>query len=968
SGLQIMRTHRLGAFTFYSRSHQGDECGSDGLPLTPNSVKIVGRFHAIKDGLQHPGLCRYLDIVRCKDEQLIVVSELTKRPLLDCLVELTLAQRVQILCEVADSVAYLHSRSIVCARLSASCIFLEMLTDSEEASDTISENAYRAKLFNYAMYYLTGCGEEVDFPVHRLDCAAPEVLLDSAVAFATFATADEAKSTQNSKSTRQKPNPECPRLDCSNVDSRMDSFGLGLLALHLLVGVPPLPAALPDSDEALATVAMLIRCGCTGDCLLDSLLAVDSDFTNAFKSFDWAAVDQELGIGLGGTLDMIRSCLSGWPSQRPFVSDLVSAKLEAPLAAKLEQLRSRSSSELGGFQPRFDIRCRRRFGQFRPEKSSVSNGDAAALGKQLDADDDVDVGPSEKRLITRGELASLRSVEEFYHWWTLAGGDPVQPIRQAGLVQRHRPITQLPCYLGGSAGLILYLEQPKPHLLHEFVVALNDRELRDRVRKLNPLVFFPVPRQPESVSATSAAATAATSSAPGRHGAYADTSSQPKAVKERDVAYQIERCVLFHQLLLCCPYARPLLLAESAKDIPPLYRALTWAHLLGVSGDVRSRYGALDTVTPRESRRISDKQLASDIPRCHQYNPLMASPHGHAKLRKLIKAWVLRRPSCAYYQGVDSVAAVFLHLNFSDEPLALACLERFIDKYQANFFANDNNKEVTQEYFAVFQQLLAFHCPTLAVYLEQIGLFPDHYAFPWFLTMFAHHFSLPSVVHIWDALLLGNSSFPLFVGLAILLQLKRRLGLMEHDFNEAVHDILPQVANVNLELCLSDATRMYRDTPHSCSYRKFDGSDLELCGQQFPIDTLGIEALQRCRAPRISQEEFLTIAGHLDAKVSCIARSRLSIIDIRPAGEYGRGCLPNSIHLPAETVLSNQCDLARLSDPVVQANVKVLIYRLEEEAVSVANHLVMRGVTRVCLLQGGVEGLRSTGLLALPSN
>lgn len=60
-------------------------------------------------------------------------------------------------------------------------------------------------------------------------------------------------------------------------------------------------------------------------------------------------------------------------------------------------------------------------------------------------------------------------------------------------------------------------------------------------------------------------------------------------------------------------------------------------------------------------------QIEVDIPRCHQYNPLMASSEAHAKLKRILKAWITEHPQFVYWQGLDSLCAPFLYLNFSDE-------------------------------------------------------------------------------------------------------------------------------------------------------------------------------------------------------------------------------------------------------------------------------------------------------------
>ena len=56
----------LGASTFCARQHNPDECDAKGLPLTLNSIRIVGRFQSLL-ALEHPSLCAYLDILKLRN-------------------------------------------------------------------------------------------------------------------------------------------------------------------------------------------------------------------------------------------------------------------------------------------------------------------------------------------------------------------------------------------------------------------------------------------------------------------------------------------------------------------------------------------------------------------------------------------------------------------------------------------------------------------------------------------------------------------------------------------------------------------------------------------------------------------------------------------------------------------------------------------------------------------------------------
>lgn len=142
----------------------------------------------------------------------------------------------------------------------------------------------------------------------------------------------------------------------------------------------------------------------------------------------------------------------------------------------------------------------------------------------------------------------------------------------------------------------------------------------------------------------------------------------PVVIREKDTEYQFHRVMLFSKLLKGYPYTRDRIVAESQIDIPPFWRGQIWACLLGVIED--NRYEGIDKVTPTNT----DRQIDVDIPRCHQYDELLSSPDGHRKLKRLLKAWVTSHPQYVYWQGLDSLTAPFLYLNFNNEGMAINML------------------------------------------------------------------------------------------------------------------------------------------------------------------------------------------------------------------------------------------------------------------------------------------------------
>lgn len=252
----------------------------------------------------------------------------------------------------------------------------------------------------------------------------------------------------------------------------------------------------------------------------------------------------------------------------------------------------------------------------------------------------------------------------------------------------------------------------------------------------------------------------------------------------------------------------------------------------------------------------------------------MASPQAHIKLKRLLKAWVLSNPNLVYWQGLDSLCAPFLYLNFNDEPRAFACLTAFVNKYATLFFLKDNSA-VIHEYLAKFAHLIAFHDPELAVHFDSIEFRPDLYAIPWFLTMFAHIFPLAKIFHLWDTLLLGSHSFPLCIGVAILKQL--RSILLGSDFNECIL-LFSELPEINIAKCVADSIDLFCKTPSSCMYRKHascphstntapgltdlkDASDQDNGpdGQLSDIDSISLEQMRAELCPRISGKDILSL-------------------------------------------------------------------------------------------------------------
>ncbi len=79
------------------------------------------------------------------------------------------------------------------------------------------------------------------------------------------------------------------------------------------------------------------------------------------------------------------------------------------------------------------------------------------------------------------------------------------------------------------------------------------------------------------------------------------------------------------------------------------------------------------------------------------------------------------------------------------------------------------------------KKILMFHDPDLGVYMESIGLAPNLFAIPWFLTAFSHVFPANKVLLIWDSFIAGPPKLIVFFALSVLFYF--RDSIMDQDFN-----------------------------------------------------------------------------------------------------------------------------------------------------------------------------------------
>jgi len=526
------------------------------------------------------------------------------------------------------------------------------------------------------------------------------------------------------------------------------------------------------------------------------------------------------------------------------------------------------------------------------------------------------------------------TVPELYYLWQLAGGDAMAELRKHGLMVTTPPILSIPS-LCTTEGQVCGQPKQRHTLYDKTIISLPISQLQASLDLVPQDTLTPLIDTEEQLDKESRAL--------------------PLVIRERDVRYQSSRVILYRKLLQAYPHRKKKIWSESLTDVVPQYRPHIWAALLNIPSNSGSLYAGID----KESWTPVDRQIEVDIPRCHQYNELLASPEGHRKLKRVLKAWVADNPHLVYWQGLDSLAAPFLFLNFNNESLAWACLSAFIPKYLHNMFLKDN-AAVIQEYLAKFSHLQAFHDPVLFNHLDEIGFIPDLYAIPWVLTMFSHVFPLHKIFHLWDRLLLGNSSFPLCVGLAVLKQL--RAQLMEAQFNECIL-LFSDMPAVDIDNVVSTSMDIFTSTPPTLTWREHDCVRREMPG---PLDlsSLPVSVLKEEKVGRISGADLLSLANNNTKKVLCV--------DVRTVEEFKLGTLQDAVNIPSDGAFNESGELVSSKEELEMARRKGKVIAVmgsvkDRMDLMLAERLLKLDFPRVVTVHGGIEVFRGSGVLVVPN-
>jgi TBC domain-containing protein kinase-like protein len=204
----------------------------------------------------------------------------------------------------------------------------------------------------------------------------------------------------------------------------------------------------------------------------------------------------------------------------------------------------------------------------------------------------------------------------------------------------------------------------------------------------------------------------------------------------------------------------------------------------------------------------------------------MRLPRVQFLMKRMLCAWVFDSPGRVYWQGLDSLCAVFAVTFVEKEPTAYACMDEFLSRLLPNIFVDDNS-EALQERLLRLQQWTGLLDPELAQHFASVGVTPNLYAIPWLMTLFAHIFPLDLLFKVWDVLLGlhqhqhcsavegGAEMLPTLFAVCFLSEMRERL--LKCNFEQAVAFLtrLPTPLEQIVELALERLPTAFLLVPRS---------------------------------------------------------------------------------------------------------------------------------------------------------
>eukprot|EP00944_MAST-04C_sp_MAST-4C-sp1_P004500 g4500.t1 len=164
----------------------------------------------------------------------------------------------------------------------------------------------------------------------------------------------------------------------------------------------------------------------------------------------------------------------------------------------------------------------------------------------------------------------------------------------------------------------------------------------------------------------------------------------------------------------------------------------------------------------------------------------------HKPLKEVLATYCFYRPDCGYVQGMSFLAAMLLLQLGIEDPyktfVLLVNIMRRDDGKLLKFYKLDPKEN--NEIFRKFEVVLESRLPVVSMHLKKVGITPDMYLLPWWITIFSKYLGLDLAVRVWDGYMVFGTPYLTQVALGIL--------------NICRNDILRGDFGTCLRICLRD--------------------------------------------------------------------------------------------------------------------------------------------------------------------
>jgi len=323
-------------------------------------------------------------------------------------------------------------------------------------------------------------------------------------------------------------------------------------------------------------------------------------------------------------------------------------------------------------------------------------------------------------------------------------------------------------------------------------------------------------------------------------------------------------------------------------------RVRVWSLLLGLDEEADSEEEELETP---EAACEEQHVLEADVKRTRAEIEQFRSATWRKALKDILQTFSLMQ-NTPYRQGMNELLAPFIFLLPPESPrgsrMAYTLFQHFVYRYLERFLLTSDSGYLFKS-FRLFDILLHYHDPQLAVHLSSSGITPELYAPAWFLTAFSRALSIQQVLRLWDLLIaVDDPAFIFFVGLRLICHNRTALLNAQPELIvEKISEIAFQSED-EIDAVVAEALVLYNSTPRS--FCKF----LRLCcvstHELTPTSSAQKERMQKAEGKDVLDEAMVAQAEWC----CCLITPRECVDHLTPHLEGGR---PSHVLLDVRSAL-----------------------------------------------------------------